>query len=466
MQPYSNHSQPDTTFTFYISKYCSYFTGNKFITNFAMRSIAVIQRRLMLLGTLAFLSIHIVYGQKHSLNSSDDKQKQHTVTLNNDTAFAQASFSETPFLTGYYYVSKDKKLDDFNSVVEEIGRRKSMQYVGEEGSQPATFAFPTFPANVHLALFFRNWPIRAMQNENQLFEYKLVDVADKNADTSIPWTQSGDVVVIPTLNSGKDYMLMIRYTGNNDRVSVYFFKTDSIWRPYWKYFKKKLPYFLVLFLIVDIFLLWRFLNTKRRNRQYQLELKSLFAQLNPHFLFNSLSSIQGLINSDEIEKANQYLSGFSGLLRTTLDKGGKELILLSEEMENLENYIHFEQLRFNFRYEKDIEPDLPLTEINMLPLLTQPLIENSVKHGISGMGENGILSIRIYSVGRDLLVAVKDNGKGFDVDNYKAGYGVDLVLKRIAAYNKWHRKTKIHLTMKSIPSNTVIVLQFQNWLPK
>lgn len=371
-----------------------------------------------------------------------------------------------PFLTGYYYASDKKKPIDFATKVGALEKRKVKEYYGVSGSQPPSFSFPNFPANAQLALFFRNWPEYRNVYGNGPFEYRLVDETDKNGDTSIPWKEVGDFLVIPKLASNTNYMLMVRYIGEGNKVSVYFFKTESVWLPYWKYLKSKLPYLMVIFLLINIFLLWRFRNTKRRNRLYQLELKSLFAQLNPHFLFNSLSSIQGLINNNEIEKANQYLSGFSGLLRTTLDKGRKEEIQLSEEMDNLENYIHFEQLRFNFQYEKDVEPDLPLDEINILPLLAQPLIENSVKHGISGMGELGILQIRIYTVGRDLLFSVKDNGKGFDVENYTSGYGVDLVQKRIDAYNKWHHKRNIYLTMKSIPGNTVMVLQFENWLPK
>lgn len=429
-------------------------------------------KKILLLGLLAFCCSGMVWGQKMKKNHTEKLQAKdlsidsigRTIAVGNDSA-SEYFTNDNPFLTGYFYSTRKIELNSFQERVNSMAFRKAVQYYQEDGSMPRTFSFPRFPPNIYLALFFRNNP-PAHSGNGAIFEYKIVDVANKGGDTSIPWSKSKSVILLTNLESNTNYMLMVRYMGEGNKISAYFFKTQAAWEPYWQYAKKKLPYLMVIFLIVNAFLLWRFLNTKRRNRQYQLELKSLFAQLNPHFLFNSLSSIQGLINSDEIEKANQYLSGFSGLLRTTLDKGGKEVIPLSEELENLENYIHFEQLRFNFQYEKDIEPDLPLTEINMLPLLAQPLIENSVKHGISGMGEKGILCIRLYRVERDLLMAVKDNGKGFDVEDYKAGYGVDLVQKRIAAYNKWHRKTKIHLTMKSAPGNTVIVLQFENWLPK
>lgn len=399
-------------------------------------------------------NIHVTVGDRS--NSKD-------TAIDNISLAAASIASETPFLTGYYYASsQNNTLTSFSSRVREISRRKATEYLGEDGSQPKTFAFPRFPGNARLALFFRNW----FENGNYTFEYKLVNVEEKNGDTSTPWKQSNSVIVIPQLESGTNYMLMVRYIGEGNKISAYFFNTYSAWYPYLMFFRRNVVYFMFLFAIINVILLYRFLNTKRRNRQYQLELKSLFAQLNPHFVFNSLSSIQGLMNNNEIEKANQYLSGFSGLLRTTLEKGAKEVIPLSEEIDNLENYIHFERLRFNFKYEKDIEPYLPIGEINMLPLLAQPLIENSVKHGISGMGDKGLLGMRIYTVERDLFLAIKDNGKGFDVEEYKAGYGVELVQKRISAYNKWHRKTKIVMTMKSEPNNTVMVLQFQNWLPK
>ncbi|MFT4205189.1 MAG: histidine kinase [Chitinophagaceae bacterium] len=414
------------------------------------------------LSLLMFFCAQILWAQKRG---NAVKAFDSAIVLGN-VSIGDTEEVAAPFLVGYYYATDHKNMDDFNDLVGELAVNKSMQYYGEKGSMPASLSLPRFPPNIHLAFLFRNWPVSDAHGGVKPFEYKLLDASVQGADTSTPWTSSGSAIIFPHLASGASYMLMVRYRGEGHKISVYFFHTRSWYYRYWQHAKKKLPYLVVFFTIVNILLLWRFLDAKRRNRQYQLELKSLFAQLNPHFLFNSLSSIQGLMNNNEIEKANQYLSGFSGLLRTTLDKGSKETIPLSEEMDNLENYIHFERLRFNFHFEKDIEPYLPLDEINMLPLLAQPLIENSVKHGISAMGENGILGIRIYTVERDLLIAVKDNGKGFDVEEYTPGYGVELVKKRIEAYNKWHRKAKIHLSMKSIPGNTVIVLRFENWLPK
>ncbi len=426
-----------------------------------MKIIIHIKKMVLLSSILVLYYTNIVSAQKKK-SDLHDIVVSGTISMIADTAVAQDS---APFMTGFFYTSRKTELNSFRERIENMAYRKATQYYGEEGSMPRTFSLPYFPPNIYLAFFFRNDPEVSSAN-GYVFEYKVVDASIKGGDTSTPWTKSKTSILLTNLESGTNYMLMVRYIGEGNKISAYFFNTQAAWVPYWNYAKKKMPYFLFFFVVINIILLWRFLSTKRRNRQYQLELKSLFAQLNPHFLFNSLSSIQGLINNNEIEKANQYLSGFSGLLRTTLDKGRKDVIPLSEEMENLENYIHFEQLRFNFQYEKDVEPDLPLTEINMLPLLAQPLIENAVKHGISGMGKNGILSIRIYTVMKDMLIAVKDNGKGFDVENYKAGYGVDLVQKRIDAYNKWHRKTKIHLTMKSVSGNAVLVLQFENWLPK
>ncbi|PZP43690.1 MAG: hypothetical protein DI598_15495 [Pseudopedobacter saltans] len=413
---------------------------------------------------------HVIYslGQNNRMQAAmqtvNTINKSVDSTVDNISLAMAAIASQEPFLTGYYYASSNtSKLPVFANRVEEISRRKAVEHEGEKGSRPNSFSFPEFPGNARLALFFRNWP---PDHGNNIFEYKLVDMDERNGDTSIPWKKSSSVIIVPRLAYGTNYMLMVRYIGEGNKISAYFFKTYSVWSPYLRVFKKNIGFIIGLLIIINLLLLLRYLNTKRRQRQYQLELKSLFAQLNPHFVFNSLSSIQGLMNNNEIEKANQYLSGFSGLLRTTLDKGGKEVIPLSEEIGNLQNYIHFEQLRFNFKFEKDVEPYLPMDEINVMPLLAQPLIENSVKHGISGLGEKGLLSIRLYTVEHDLFMAIKDNGKGFDVEEYKAGYGVDLVKKRIAAYNKWHRKTNIVLNMKSEPGNTVTIIQFQNWLPK
>ena len=131
---------------------------------------------------------------------------------------------------------------------------------------------------------------------------------------------------------------------------------------------------------------------KERNRRRirELELRAIRSQMNPHFIFNALSSIQNLINRSASQEANEYLIDFSRLLRKVLATSEKKLVPLSDEIEQLQLYLKLEQLRFPFSYsltvDKNIEPDA----IEIPGMLIQPFVENAVKHGIAprGTGES------------------------------------------------------------------------------
>ena len=123
---------------------------------------------------------------------------------------------------------------------------------------------------------------------------------------------------------------------------------------------------------------------KERNRRRirELELRAIRSQMNPHFIFNALSSIQNLINRSANQEANEYLIDFSRLLRKVLATSEKKLVSLSDEIEQLQLYLKLEQLRFPFSYSlavgKNIEPDA----IEIPGMLIQPFVENAVKHGM------------------------------------------------------------------------------------
>ncbi|MFC0877345.1 sensor histidine kinase [Saccharicrinis sp. FJH2] len=156
---------------------------------------------------------------------------------------------------------------------------------------------------------------------------------------------------------------------------------------------------------------------KKRNAQQQLlqelKLKSVQSQLNPHFIFNALNSIQQLINSAQSELANQYLVGFSNLLRGVLKNADKKLVPLSDELEMVRSYMELEKLRLDFKFRVDVDSGVSIELTEVPYMLFQPLIENSIKHGISKIPNGGEISIKIEENGSDIVIRIRDNGPGF-----------------------------------------------------
>jgi len=178
-----------------------------------------------------------------------------------------------------------------------------------------------------------------------------------------------------------------------------------------------------------------------------------------------LSSIQGLINKNNIIEANAYLSDFSTLLRSALKNTDKELIPLSVEIQIIETYIKLEQLRFPFQYQLTLANDINADTIEIPPLLMQPIIENAIKHGVSSMNEKGNVQIGFSSKDSDLIIRICDNGNGFNNAIQQDGVGLKLTKERIHLWNQNFREQPILLTIDSaVNTGTIIILILKNWL--
>ena len=147
-----------------------------------------------------------------------------------------------------------------------------------------------------------------------------------------------------------------------------------------------------------------------------LELKqsALRAQMNPHFIFNCLNSIQGFIATGDKKKATRYLAKFAKLIRATLDATLKSSIALKTDMDILENYLEMEQMRFKhkFDYQISVAETISLFDIEIPPLLVQPYVENAIIHGLVEPVEEGKLIIHYEQENGHLKVSVLDNGIG------------------------------------------------------
>ena len=163
----------------------------------------------------------------------------------------------------------------------------------------------------------------------------------------------------------------------------------------------------------------------------EAELRALRAQLNPHFLFNSLNSINSLIGGDP-EGARRMCEGLGDFLRRTLNLGARDSVPLSEELALVERYLAIEQVRFGARLavERAIEPGAEACRVP--PLLLQPLVENAVKHGVSGRVEGGTVRIEAKRDGSRLLIAI-ENPVDEDAPPRKGeGLGLENVRRRLS----------------------------------
>jgi tetratricopeptide (TPR) repeat protein len=179
------------------------------------------------------------------------------------------------------------------------------------------------------------------------------------------------------------------------------------------------------FLIAGIFLLasvlgiagYLFYSRNRlqmKNNAILLEQKLLRSQMNPHFVFNSLASIQGFLMENEPKKTAMYLTKFSKLMRQTLENSREDSIPLSKEIQLLENYLQLQELRFvnKFNWEIKVSSEIKPEETHIPPMFAQPFIENSLEHGIIHDAAQGMISISFSLEDNKLLLMVTDNGGG------------------------------------------------------
>ncbi len=230
-------------------------------------------------------------------------------------------------------------------------------------------------------------------------------------------------------------------------------------------------YFLVLYALLVIFLFSiilklsiRYVNKKNYilNRMIELEQMALSAQMNPHFIFNSLNSIHSFLLFEENENAEKYLIRFSKLIRQILGNSRKQYITLEEECEMLKNYILLEQMRFKSTFTFNIDCDLKQLPVHPFipPMLIQPYIENAIIHGLNKRGEGGELFLKFYVEDKFLKVLVQDNGIGYSAsmksqrDTGHKSYGTQITEERMKSL-KGKNKEEYSVTVGNMDaSNT------------
>ncbi len=189
------------------------------------------------------------------------------------------------------------------------------------------------------------------------------------------------------------------------------------------------------------------LREYEKRKLQEAKLNALRNQMNPHFVFNSLNSIQSFIFKKDIEKANYYLSKFSRLMRDSLQYTRLDYITLREEVDFIKNYLELEAMRFSGKFEFKIrmEESLDLEFITIPSLIIQPVLENSIKHAFNNLPYLGLLTIDIKEKDENRLeVFVQDNGSGLTANQEKnnqenamyKSLGLEIIKDRIDLLNK------------------------------
>ena len=195
----------------------------------------------------------------------------------------------------------------------------------------------------------------------------------------------------------------------------------------------------------------------------QLEGQALQSQMNPHFVFNSLNSIQSFVSSGDELKAEVYLAKFSDLLRKTLESSSSERISLAEEINMLNRYLELESMRFGDRLKYNITTEQGLeTDLIKVPaMLIQPFVENAIVHGIGPRPEGGEVKVHFEMKDDSLLrCSVIDNGVGRAAKNngIHQSMGTDIVKRRLELLGNSHG-TPIRYNDLKDPTGTEVFIE-------
>ena len=198
-----------------------------------------------------------------------------------------------------------------------------------------------------------------------------------------------------------------------------------------------------------VFFIFRTLK-KVQVKNKKIELQSLRREMKPHFIFNSLNSVNQFIATNNELEANQYLTKFSKLMRGVMENSTEDFIPFSQELDLLQNYLSLEKTRFTDKFNFEISVDENLNQQNLLipGMLIQPFLENAIWHGLRYRTEKGFLKLHFKKQNQYLKIAIEDNGIGIEESQKqktihqknREGRGMKNTLERIKLLNDLYKK--------------------------
>ena len=335
-----------------------------------------------------------------------------------------------------------------------------------------------------------------IDQENKKFQFDIINPQGNGSvsyftcisgrDTA--WTESnGKAFFFPELEAGRYYTLCIRARDDVWKSSV--ITTTLYIRPYWWQTTtgKRITWLAGIILI--LLALWAVVHVTRRivnrknqkknlklelkNLQLTLELKSIYSQINPHFIFNTLSTGLYFIKKNRINDAYEHIASFSHLLRSYISSSRNRYISIAEEQENLENYIQLQQARFEdkFDYQIIVHDSIDARTDRIPSLLLQPIVENAITHGLFHKEDKGHLTIGFKKEQNAITCMIDDDGVGREQAKaftrgsglQQKSYGTDLIKDLIHIFNTYEEtKIEIQYTDKEWPlTGTTVSITIQ-----
>jgi len=188
----------------------------------------------------------------------------------------------------------------------------------------------------------------------------------------------------------------------------------------------------------------------------QAQMQGLRMQINPHFLFNTMNSISGLMQID-VAAADTMLEQLSSMLRISLDRGSKPMISFGEELEFIEMYLALQDRRYAGRVRQDISIEPQLYDAMVPSMLLQPLVENAYVHGLCRISSGGLLEIRVRRDHDRLAIMVRNSGVGLSAPAESAQARKGIGLSNIRSRLRLHFQEEQSLTIREVPPNFVQV---------
>ncbi|WP_158638368.1 sensor histidine kinase [Panacibacter ginsenosidivorans] len=275
----------------------------------------------------------------------------------------------------------------------------------------------------------------------------------------MPYSIFGDELNIINFENLKPgtYNLRIRAKSGSrpwlkNEVQLVITIAPPFWQTWWFWLSVIIGVLLLVFVIVK----WRVNAVRKQERvkakhekdMLQLEAKALRAQMNPHFIFNCMNSIKALVLQKEEDKAVNYLTTFSKLIRTIFQNSDKREITLYDEIETCKLYTQLESMRFGkkFSYHFNIDETIDLKSIQVPALIIQPFIENAIWHGIMPKEEGGKLTVSVTKKGDAISCIIDDDGIGREMSKQNKFKGEPST----------HQSKGVHLTQSRLDLNNAL----------
>ena len=201
-------------------------------------------------------------------------------------------------------------------------------------------------------------------------------------------------------------------------------------------------------------------KVKLKSQIIEARLEALQAQMNPHFIFNALNSIQNYIIDNKVDDALMYMGDFSHLIRQTIDSSIQSFITLSEEIKYLETYVKVENIRFDNKIVLKIEANnLDIDNIIIPPMLIQPMIENAITHALHSINKKFKVNVSFSKQDNYIKCHISDNGVISDMNNKEKGsafHALQAIKERLLILQGHKKEKVVHISTSS--KGTVITL--------